>query len=82
MADDDAGFRAEALREEGNRLLKSGTLIGLATVASTVALGATCPLCVVGVPALMGVGAYKRWQASKAEEEASATPEPEGTTTG
>lgn len=54
---------ADALAAEGNRLMLSGTAIGVATVASTVLLGATCPLCVVGVPALIGWGAAQRIRA-------------------
>lgn len=51
------------LAAEGNRLMLSGAAIGVATVASTVLLGATCPLCVVGVPALIGWGAAQRIRA-------------------
>ena len=50
----------EELTREGNRLMLSGSAIGAATVASAVLLGATCPLCIVGVPALIGFGAYQR----------------------
>lgn len=50
----------DGLRAEGSRLVVSGSVIGAATVASTVLLGATCPLCVVGVPAIIGFGVYKR----------------------
>ncbi len=52
-------------RAEGNRLLGSGTAIGVATALSTVLLGATCPLCVVGVPALLGFGVIKRIEARR-----------------
>ncbi len=50
----------DAMRAEGTRLVASGSMIGLATVASTVLLGATCPLCIVGVPALIGFGVFQR----------------------
>lgn len=68
-------------RAEGNRLLMSGTAIGALSALSTVLLGATCPLCVVGVPALLGLGVLRRIEAGRlsrrlAEEEASAPAEP------
>lgn len=71
-------------RAEGNRLLVSGTAIGAATVLSTVLLGATCPLCVVGVPAILAVGAVKRVQASRlsARLAAAARGEPSPATAG
>ena len=56
---------------EGNRLMLSGVTLGAIGVASTVVLGATCPLCVVGAPALVGWGIYKRYRASR-----RADPEP------
>ncbi len=61
--EDDVG----RLAAEGNRLMLSGAAIGVATVASTVLLGATCPLCVVGVPALIGWGAAQRIRAELLE---------------
>ena len=51
---------AEEMCAEGNRLMLSGGAIGAASVASAVLLGATCPLCVVGVPAIIGFGIYQR----------------------
>lgn len=56
-------------RAEGNRLMKSGVALGAVGAASAVLLGATCPFCVVGAPALVGWGAYKRWKAGKVEPE-------------
>ena len=53
---------------EGNRLMLSGVALGLVGAASTVVLGATCPLCVVGAPALVGWGVYKRYRASREDE--------------
>jgi hypothetical protein len=55
-------------RIEGNRLMVSGVALGAIGAASAVLLGATCPLCVVGAPALVGWGAYKRWKASRSDE--------------
>ena len=74
MSDDD-----ESEAREGTRLMWSGAAIGVASAASAVVLGATCPLCVVGAPALVGWGAYKRWNAKKWRAEAAAEREaPEG----
>lgn len=76
----------EAMRAEGTRLVGSGSLIGVATVASTVLLGAACPLCVVGVPALIGYGVIQRVRAERllrelerGGEEPLAQPAGEGT---
>lgn len=40
-------------------LIAGGTL-GLLAAGSAVAGAAVCPLCVVGAPILLGVGAYKK----------------------
>lgn len=50
----------QALEREGNRLMLSGSAIGVASVASAALLGATCPLCLVGVPAIIGYGLAQR----------------------
>ena len=63
----------EADRVEGNRLIVSGAGLGALGAASAVVLGATCPLCVVGAPALVGFGFYKRWRASKGAASAETT---------
>ena len=60
----EAAHREEEARE-GTRLMLSGAGLGLFGAVSTVVLGATCPLCVVGAPALVGYGAYKRWKANR-----------------
>ena len=52
---------------EGNRLMVSGSAIGVASVASALLLGATCPLCVVGVPALIGFGIFQRIRGERLE---------------
>lgn len=53
----------------------SGSAIGVASVASAVLLGATCPLCVVGVPALIGFGIYQRLRGETLKREADAGPQ-------
>lgn len=68
------GERAE--REEGKRLMWSGVALGAVGAASALVLGATCPLCVVGAPALVGWGAYKRFERAPAPEDAVGATEP------
>jgi len=58
------GSEARGERAEGTRLIASGVGLGALGAASAVVLGATCPLCVVGAPALVGWGFYKRWKAN------------------
>lgn len=53
---------------EANRLISSGVILGIVGAASAVVLGATCPLCVVGAPALVGWGAYERYRAARRGE--------------
>lgn len=62
---DDAAALEEALaaeRAESERLMLSGLVIGAVDVAAIAVLGAGCPFCVVGVPALVAWGAYRRWK--------------------
>ena len=56
---------SEAEKREATELIASGVGIGvLGTIAAAIS-GAVCPVCVVGAPALIGVGAYRRWRASR-----------------
>lgn len=59
------GSETQAEHAEGTRLIASGIGLGALGAASAVVLGATCPLCVVGAPALVGFGFYKRWKANR-----------------
>ena len=80
---DGEGPRSEAQAEhaEGTRLIASGIGLGALGAASAVVLGATCPLCVVGAPALVGFGFYKRWKAkgkaAPSDEAPAVEPAPE-----
>jgi cytochrome c-type biogenesis protein CcmH/NrfG len=71
----------DAERTEGTRLIASGVGLGAVGAASAVVLGATCPLCIVGAPALVGWGVYKRWKAkgraTVAVDAPDAEPQPE-----
>lgn len=56
---------------DGNDLIATGVGVGAIGVAGAVLLGATCPLCVVATPALIGVGLYKKWRVKRATLEGS-----------
>ena len=51
--------REEALRE-GNTCIALGVGVGGLGTAAAVTLGATCPLCFIAAPALVGMGVYRR----------------------
>lgn len=53
-------------KDDGNDLLVTGLGVGAIGVAGAVLLGATCPICVVATPALLGAGLYKKWKAKRA----------------
>lgn len=42
----------------------TGAGIGVLGAVSAIIGGAVCPLCVVAAPALIGMGAYRRWRVS------------------
>lgn len=70
--DRDAGERKDA-----NSLMLSGVgVAAIGLVAATIG-GAVCPVCVVAAPALVGVGAYRRWRVAnkRANERALTTRE-------
>jgi hypothetical protein len=50
---------------EGKELIGMGLGIGAFGIVSTALIGATCPLCVVAAPTLVGAGLYKRWRAKR-----------------
>jgi len=60
---------AEQERRDGNLYLSSGAALGAVGAASAALVGATCPLCVVAAPGLVGYGLYKRWCAARSEAE-------------
>lgn len=43
-----------------NELLAGGAGLGVLGAATTLLAGAACPLCVVGAPALLAIGAAKK----------------------
>lgn len=50
---------------DANTMILGGLGIGAFGVISAVIGGAVCPVCVVAAPALLGIGAYKRWKGAK-----------------
>lgn len=62
--------------DSGNELIVTGVGVGAIGVLGTLLLGATCPVCVVATPALIGTGLYQKWKARRRSVRA-ATPPPE-----
>ncbi len=65
MSPDEKPPSANDLRKEGNLCIGAGAGVGALGIASAVAVGAVCPLCYVVPPALIGIGAFRRWQADR-----------------
>jgi len=51
---------------DANALMMSGVGIGVFGAVAAAIGGAVCPVCVVAAPALLGVGAFRRWRAMRA----------------
>jgi hypothetical protein len=66
MSHRDAG---RAGPKAGNDLILSGMGVGAIGVAGAVLLGATCPLCVVATPALIGAGLVKKWRVRRLQKD-------------
>lgn len=56
---------SEKAKKDGNTCIGLGVGVGALGTAAALAAGATCPLCVVVAPALVGVGVYQRRKAKK-----------------
>ena len=69
MADEvdgkDATRDSETETSDANTLILGGLGIGTFGLVSAAIGAAVCPVCVVAAPALLGVGAYKRWKARR-----------------
>jgi hypothetical protein len=63
--------------DDANQLIAGGLGVGAIGVVGAVLLGATCPVCVVATPALLGAGLYKKWKQRRAilDDEPPAAPE-------
>ena len=57
--------RDEDTRKEANTLMLGGLGIGAVGMIAAAVGGAVCPVCVVAAPALLCVGAYRRWRTTK-----------------
>lgn len=55
----------ETMRKEGNQCIALGAGVGGLGAAAAVVFGATCPLCFVVAPGLVGVGLYRRAMAKR-----------------
>jgi hypothetical protein len=70
---DESGTRPEPA--PGNDMILTGAGIGAIGVAGAVFLGATCPICVVATPALIGVGLFQKWRARRLAPPAEQEPQ-------
>jgi hypothetical protein len=62
---DEREGRQDSVAKDANTLIAGGLGIGAFGLISAAIGGAVCPVCVVAAPALVGVGAYKRWRARR-----------------
>ena len=61
----------DSMRREGNACLGLGAGVGAFGAGSAVFVGATCPLCYIVAPALIGMGVYGRMRARRLENKSS-----------
>lgn len=52
-------------RQEANSCIALGAGVGVMGTGAALLAGATCPLCIVIAPALLGVGIWKRFSAGR-----------------
>lgn len=71
---DDAGEHEDRKTSDANTMLLGGLGIGAFGLVSAAIGGAVCPVCVVAAPALLGIGAFKRWKEHRAREQAASPP--------
>lgn len=65
--------------QDANTCLALGAGLGAFGTGSALLVGATCPICVVLAPALLGVGAVKRVIASRRRRDAAEHHDPDET---
>jgi len=58
---------------QANQCIAIGAGVGGIGTAAALTLGATCPLCFVAAPVLIGVGLFKRFSAKKKLSELKAS---------
>ena len=66
VADASKPDRDDQEKRDANALMMSGVGIGVFGVVAAAIGGAVCPVCVVAAPALLGVGAFRRWRVRRA----------------
>ncbi len=64
MTDSVEANRNDELRD-ANSCMAMGAGLGVVGAGTALLAGATCPLCIVLAPALIGVGAWKRFVTSR-----------------
>ena len=52
-------------RQDANTCIGVGAGLGVMGTAAALVTGATCPLCFIVAPGLVGIGSYLHWQAKK-----------------
>ncbi len=67
-ADAPQGESVDEKKRDANVMMISGLGIGAFGVVAAAIGGAVCPVCVVAAPALLGVGAFRRWRATRAKK--------------
>ena len=67
----DTGANLEQTLSEGNQCIAWGLGIGGFGAATALAVGATCPLCIVVAPGLIGAGLLKRRKALRAASQSA-----------
>lgn len=57
----------QELKKDAHTLLVGGATLGAFSAITGALLGATCPMCIVVAPVMLGAGAFKRWQLAQLE---------------
>lgn len=57
--------------DDSTLYLGAGLGLGAYATATTIFLGAACPVCVVAAPSLIGVGLYQKWKKARRAPSAS-----------
>ncbi|MCB0330963.1 MAG: hypothetical protein KDD70_14935 [Bdellovibrionales bacterium] len=65
MSKDTDSPKLKERESEANTCMAIGAGVGVMGVAATVLLGATCPICYVAAPALIGTGLLAKKRAEK-----------------
>lgn len=65
MDQDPAVAELKKEKRDANTCMALGAGVGVLGVTSAAVTGALCPLCIIVAPALIGVGAFKRWRSEK-----------------